>query len=80
MATSNNKSIITCLVMDIWTRHPELFHTPVLYLRIYVVPELAHGDDMSKASSLVCLLLDIQSLQSPLLEKKVTCSGKWLES
>lgn len=72
MATSNNKSIIICLVTDMWTRHLELFHTPVLYLCIYVVPELAHGDDMSKASSLVCLLLDIQHRYStPLLEKKL---------
>lgn len=60
-----NLLLFALLRIHIWTRHPELFHTPVLYLRIDIVPELAHGDDMSKASSLVCLLLDIQHRYSP---------------
>jgi hypothetical protein len=65
-----NLLLFALLRIHIWTRHPELFHTPVLYLRIDVVPELAHGDDMSMASSLVCLLLDIQHRYSPHSWKK----------
>lgn len=68
MVTSNNKSIIICLVTDTYMDSSSRvvpLYTCFVFTYWCIVPELAHGDDMSKASSLVCLLLDIQHRYSP---------------
>lgn len=68
MATLNNKSIIICLVTDTYMDSSSRvvpLYTCFVFTYWCIVPELAHGDDMSKASSLVCLLLDIQHRYSP---------------